>query len=442
MQRNEFGLAVSTDSQAAVNKLDQACRQLLLFNGDPIAALDAALEEDESMAIAWALRAGVLAQQTDAAYFDEARRSLRAAEAGAGDARERAHVEAARAQVEGRYFEATARWGAIAREHPRDLSALQLAHLGDFLLGQQSELRDRPLQALRAWGRGEKDRGFILGMAAFGLEECGDFAKAEAFGREAVALEPRDGWAVHAVAHVCEMRGRAEKGAEWLRETAHSWAPDNAFGYHNWWHLALFALDGRDHAGALAIYDEKVRPKPSTILLENVDATALLWRLFIDGADVGDRFGEVAESWARTIGDGVYAFNDVHAILAFIGAGRRHDAMKMLAALKQRAAESDDNGLMARFVGLPVGQAFVDFAEGRYDACADALADVRGRAQRFGGSHAQRDIISLTLLEAARRAGRKAQAEALAAERVEHKPNSPWARALAARVAGEQAKAA
>lgn len=436
MQRNEFGLAISTDSRAAVDKLDQACRQLLLFQGDPIAAIDAALGEDEAMAFAWALRAGVLAQQTDAAYLDEARRSLRAAEVGAADARERAHVEAARAQVEGRYFEATARWGAIAQAHPRDLNALQLAHLGDFLLGQQSELRDRPLQAMRAWDRGEKARGFIFGMAAFGLEECGDFASAETYGREAAAAEPADGWAVHAVTHVFEMRGEAETGARWLRETASGWAPDNAFAYHNWWHLALFHLDARDHAAALAVYDEKVSPKPSGILLENVDSTALLWRLWLDGADVGARFETVADAWARTIGDGVYAFNDVHAILAFVGAGRLAEARRMVAVLKARAAENDDNGLMSRLVGLPVGQAIIDFAEGRYDACADALATVRGRAQRFGGSHAQRDILSLTLLEATLRAGRTGQAQALAAERLARKPQSPWAHALARRAEG------
>jgi hypothetical protein len=278
-------------------------------------------------------------------------------------------------------------------------------------------------------------------MAAFGLEECGDFARAEAFGREATAIEPGDGWAVHAVAHVCEMQGRAADGAKWLNDGAHAWAPDNGFAYHNWWHLALFALDAEDHAAALDLYDTKVRPAQSAVLLEMIDASALLWRLRLKGVNVGARFDELAQNWARTIDDGFYAFNDVHAVLAFIGAGRMDDAQKHVANLRQRAAAEDDNGLMCRMVGLPVAQALLDFEHGRDASAADALNAVRARAQRFGGSHAQRDILSLTLFEAALRAGRGEQSQAIAAERLAQKPESPWARSLARR-ANDQRKAA
>jgi hypothetical protein len=56
---------------------------------------------------------------------------------------------------------------------------------------------------------------------------------------------------------------------------------------------------------------------------------------------------------------------------------------------------------------------------------------VRGVAQRFGGSHAQRDVLSLTALHAALHGGLAATAEAIAAERLAHKPQSPWAGRLA-----------
>lgn len=55
----------------------------------------------------------------------------------------------------------------------------------------------------------------------------------------------------------------------------------------------------------------------------------------------------------------------------------------------------------------------------------------RGIAQRFGGSHAQRDILTLTALHAALRGGLASTAEAIAAERLAHKPQSPWAGRLA-----------
>lgn len=440
--KDHFGNTLSSGSRKAVDLLDRARRQCLLFRGDPVAAIDEALAEDEGCAAAWGLRAGLLATQMDAAYLDEARRSLRAGEAADANDWERAHLSAARLWIDGRFAEAAAAYGRIAQDNPRDLNALQFAHFGDFYLGQQSDLRDRPIAALRAWDNSEADRGFVLGMAAFGLEECGDFARAEVYGREAVALEPRDGWAVHAVTHVCEMQGRTAEGAAWLENGAHAWAPDSGFAYHNWWHLGLFALDNQDHARALEVYDTKVRPKRSDVVLEMIDATAMLWRLRLGGVNLGARFGELAESWARTIEDGYYAFNDVHAVMSFIGAGRVDDAERVIAVMLRRAGERDDNALMVRQVGLPVAEALLDFERGRYGAAADSLYGVRSRAQRFGGSHAQRDVLSLTLFDAALRAGRIEQAQAIAAERVHQKPQSPWALNLAARAGTAQRKAA
>lgn len=73
------------------------------------------------------------------------------------------------------------------------------------------------------------------------------------------------------------------------------------------------------------------------------------------------------------------------------------------------------------------------FAEGDPARTIELLRPVRGIAQRFGGSNAQRDLIDLTLLEAAQADGQLALARALATERVDVKPTSPSAQALLAR---------
>ena len=86
---------------------------------------------------------------------------------------------------------------------------------------------------------------------------------------------------------------------------------------------------------------------------------------------------------------------------------------------------------MTRKVGLPLAEAFLAFEAGRYGECVDKIAAVRGIAQRFGGSHAQRDILTLTALHAALRGGFAQTAEAFVAERLAHKPQSPWAGRLA-----------
>ena len=61
------------------------------------------------------------------------------------------------------------------------------------------------------------------------------------------------------------------------------------------------------------------------------------------------------------------------------------------------------------------------------------MTAVRALAYRCGGSVAQCDLIHLTLIEAALRAQKGRLAQALAAERVARKPDSPLNRWLCAR---------
>jgi tetratricopeptide (TPR) repeat protein len=430
MQKDIYGNTVSTSSQKALDAFNEALRQIRTYHGDPIATLDRALEHDPAFALAWTTRAVVLAQLTDRMYADEIAGSLRAASVARMNDRERNHFAGAVAWAEGRFHDGTTIFGRIVQENPRDVLALQNGHVGCFFTGRQFDLRDWPLQAMRAHRFGEEGWHAILGMAAFGLEECGDYARAENHGEEAIEAEPTDAWAAHAVAHVHEMRGAIEDGMGWLESTSEGWSADCGFAYHNWWHLALLHLDSQDHKGALKLFDARIWPAESNLVLQMIDATAMLWRLFLDGADTGDRFARLAKTWERTIDDGVYAFNDLHAVMAFIGAGRMSDAERMLETMRRSAHGHGDNTEMTRSVGLPAAEAFVAFASGRYTEAVEKLANVRGIAQRFGGSHAQRDVLSLTLLQAAIRGGMKPTAEAFSAERLAMKPQSPWAQRL------------
>jgi hypothetical protein len=169
-----------------------------------------------------------------------------------------------------------------------------------------------------------------------------------------------------------------------------------------------------------------------------------LWRLKLEGIDVGDRFARLAMCWERAAEDGIYAFNDLHAVMAFLGAGRLADVDRTVCSMRRIAVEPSDNGFMTRAIGLPLAEALVDFDAGRHAECVEKIAAVRGLAQRFGGSHAQRDILSLTALHAALRAGLTEHAQSFAAERLAHKPHSPWAQRLDRRaiVMGNQRHAA
>ena len=279
-------------------------------------------------------------------------------------AREQAHVAAARAWLDGDFERASQLYGAITIEHPRDLIALQAGHIIDFYLGDSIMLRDRIAQALPYWNHEVPGYGYLLGMHAFGLEETGNYGRAEDVGRHALALNPRDPWAVHAVQHVFEMQGRIHDGIEWLNATSPNWA-DTALAFHNWWHLALHQLELGDIPAALDVYDRLVHPKESTVALELVDASQLLSRIALRGGTVGSRWQALADCWSQTAEGGFYVFNDLHALLAFAFAGREQETSRMLSALEKSAHGTGTNAENVRAVGLPIALAIVAMAAGR-----------------------------------------------------------------------------
>jgi tetratricopeptide (TPR) repeat protein len=325
-------------------------------------------------------------------------------------------------------------------DHPRDMLAIQTAHLFDFYRGDALNLRNRIARVLPAWSPDLPGYSYLLGMYAFGLEECHQYPEAEATARRALEIEPRDGWAVHAATHVMEMQGRIDDGIAWLTSREADWAPGNGFAFHNYWHLALFHMDRERFADALALYDARIHgaaaPDPA---LQLVDCTALLWRLHLEGVDLGGRAARVADNWAARLETerGFYVFNDMHAMMAFTMAGREAEAAQLAADLDWTVEHgSGSNRAMAREVGRPICAAIRAFGRGRWEEAVDRLEPVRDIAARFGGSHAQRDVLTLTLIEAALRGGQHALARHYVAERLVSKPASRWGRRLHARTEG------
>jgi len=442
------GLPVSTQSAAALEHYELAAEQTHGYFGSPQASLDEALAEDPDFAAAHALRADLAVMSSEQGALPLIQESVDALERIGSRAtpREQAHVAAARAWLEGRFELAAHRYGAIAIEHPRDLIAIQSAHAVDFYLGDAILLRDRIAQALPYWNQEVPGYGYLLGMHAFGLEETGNYGRAEDVGRHALALNPRDACAVHAVEHVFEMQGRVHDGTEWLNATAPNWA-DTGFAVHLWWHLALHQLELGDLPAALDVYDSLVHPKEVTAVSALVDATQLLARIALRGGTVGTRWHALADCWSQTTEGGFFVFNDLHALLAYALAGREQDIKRMLTALEKSTRGIGTNAENVRAVGMPLALAIIAMAAGRSAEAVEQLLPIRSRSYRIGGSHAQRDLVQLTAIGAALASGNGRLARALVSERTEVKPASPhnWrlmARALEAQGATTEARKA
>jgi hypothetical protein len=322
--------------------------------------------------------------------------------------------------------------------YPRDLVALQSGHLMDFYRASARSLRDRIARALPAWSADIPGHAVVQGMYAFGLEETGDYARAEAVGIAATEAEPLDCWAHHAVAHVLEMQGRAADGLRWMQSREPYWdGDDNFFKVHNWWHRALYHLDLGETEAALALYDARIAAGEGSMALDLVDASALLWRLTMIGVEVGERWRPVAQAWDAHADGRLYPFNDWHAVMAYLGAGRDLDVERILDAYSGNGEGTGEAGRWARDIGRPLVEGFVAFWRGRYATAARLLHEARFIVNGFGGSHAQRDIIDWTMTEAAVRGGLIDLAEAFANERLALKPHSPINRTFLARIRPE-----
>ncbi len=342
--------------------------------------------------------------------------------------REQQHAAALRAWTKGQLGEATGIWERILLDHPLDGLALRLAHFMHFYSGDGRRIRDAMARTLPRWPQTHPDYGFLLGMYAFGLEEAGDYGKAESYGRRAVERNPEDAWSVHAVAHVMEMTERHGEGVAWVEGLEEHWSVVNNFRFHIYWHQCLYLLELGDFDQVFRIYDEQVVSDiDSQFYLDICNAASLLRRLEIFGLDVGDRWQRLAEVSRTHIDDSELIFVTLHYLMALIANGDEAEADAMVEGIGRWGSFQTTQSKVCREAGLSLAKAMRHAKRGEHTQAVDAIEAVRYAMDGVGGSIAQRDVFQLALIDAARAGRDPLKLRALLAERVELKPKSRWA---------------
>ena len=343
---------------------------------------------------------------------------------------ERAHLDVIEAWGNGEFLRAQRLLDLLLLQFPRDLLALFAGHQLDFFLGDAFSLRDRVGGAVAQWDKEDPLYGYLLGMFAFGLEESGWYGRALDVGQEALARATTDVWALHAVVHSHEMQAEFHSGLDLMDKFEEGWTGDNFFKVHNYWHKCLYLLEMGEVDAIFDIYDRLINPPGSALVaLALLDASAILWRLYLEGIEVGTRWVELSEAWEDCINEPFYVFNDCHAIMAFVGADRFDLADRRLDILRNSATSAEvqmTNVDMTKAVGLSVAEAIVAFGRGDYRRVIDSLYPIRKDFYRFGGSHAQRDVFHRTLLEAAIRLPDPMLAASILDQRIALKEDSPY----------------
>jgi len=416
--RDAYGLTVSSDSRAAVDGYDRGVRALLGFAADTVTAFEDALAADPEFVLA---RAGLAVSRYLNEEMLEGRaemdRAVAAAKTSDLSARERRHLEALALWVGGRGNDAIPLIREILAEHPRDLMLVQRLYYIHFWQGRSEEML-----ALTESVRGALDGdSYVLGLHAFSLEENRRYAEALLLAERALGMNPKDAWAVHAVAHVLHETGENDRGAEALPPRIH---PCDHLGYfrnHLLWHLALMHLAEGRYDRAEALFRSVFGRIPIQVSSDLQDSVSLAWRLDLFEHPDPERWRHLGEAARSRLDIPLLLFHDLHVGMALAAAGDWASAELQLDRLRARGKKSRNPTLGE--VVVPLLEGLHAFVRGEHAEAVARITPIEGRILEVGGSHAQREVFHDTLLAAALQGGDVARSRSLLERRLAKRPH-------------------
>ncbi|MBL8378123.1 MAG: hypothetical protein JNM79_09655 [Burkholderiales bacterium] len=401
--RDRFDLTLSTTSQAAADAYVRAVDNLLAAGADLVEGFDAALVLDPGFALAHIGRARCLATYARGAEAREAAARADACVAGAS-ARERSHVAALTLQIHGRGAEALAAIRTHLTEYPRDAMVLQPA-TGIFGLIGFSGRMEREVELLAildGLAPHYGDEWWFASIHAFAECEAGRLAQAEARIERALAAAPRNGNAAHVKAHVHYELDQPGPSAGFLRDFLAAYPANALLRGHLSWHLALLELGAGNAQAAHALYADAFgapldgRGPPTPPLNVLTDAVSWLWRTELVGDSPHSSDWPKLAAYARErFPSAGIAFADLHAAAAYARAGQGEALERLIDST--RALGVDRPALRAAGA---LGEGLAAYARGDWQTAARLLAEYRDENARVGGSHAQRELVDRTLLQA------------------------------------------
>jgi predicted Zn-dependent protease len=111
-------------------------------------------------------------------------------------------------------------------------------------------------------------------------------------------------------------------------------------------------------------------------------------------------------------------FADVHFASMFASVGDTTGVNRLIESFAEKG------GAVRIEVGVPLAQAVADYCSGAYKQAQKALIELRGRIIEIGGSHTQRDIFELLMIEASIKSGDTATARHMLENRTKLNPSN------------------
>jgi hypothetical protein len=246
----------------------------------------------------------------------------------------------------------------------------------------------------------------------------------------AVVLRSANANAAHGLSHAMFEQGDMEAGRAFISQWLPAHDRKSFLHGHLAWHSALSALDAGDLDGALAVYEQQIKPagRPYPPLNIFTDGASLLWRLTLAGqTGLEPHWRDMAAYGEKYFPQAGAHFADVHYALAAAMAGS--DALETrLAQLEEREAAGK---LAPGRTAIELCRGIKAFADGDNDNAIRLLEPAIAELARIGGSHAQRELWEDTLIVACLRAGHGDKAARRISARLDRRPSArdrAWSR--------------
>ncbi|MEI2713545.1 MAG: hypothetical protein V9G04_09705 [Nocardioides sp.] len=352
------------------------------------AALEAAIQAQPERALAhgWLALSRVLFgwPGVDAAVaLERARRGT------AGTEAERSLLAVIAKTVESGLWPSQESWLRHNHDHPGDPLGLTIAnHVIEMGTGPRTDQVGRHTACLRMLG----EHPAVLGSLAMVHQDAGRLEEAASLAQRALDLDPAGPTGAHPTAHVFFESEDHAAGRAWLDEWLPGADSDGPLLGHLTWHGALHDLALGDRESALMRYQAcAVESNPWRL----ADGPSLLWRCQLRGhvAPGADPARIGWGSLVRPLLDDVPStFVGLQVALA-LATTRDAEGLRAYADRARGFSAPGAAELLPR-----VALALACQIEGEAARAADHLLAMESAFWRYGGSHAQREVLDDTLI--------------------------------------------
>ena len=210
---------------------------------------------------------------------------------------------------------------AHLEEYPRDAQVLSilLGAFGLYAFSGRPDHDDAKLAICERHARHYGEDWWFVSYLGWSNTEAGNLSTGRTLSERAMALRAENANAAHGLSHAMFEQGDMAVGRKFLAQWMPAHDRKSFLHGHLAWHVALTHLDEGDLDGALAIYEQHIKPagRPYPPLNIFTDGASLLWRLSLAGqTGLEPHWRDVAAYGEKYFPQAGAHFADVHFALA------------------------------------------------------------------------------------------------------------------------------